>query len=130
MSPCCCSKPRKMLVVVRGCCVTVVFSKLLYNTQDLYKFCPRGAVVVSMLLYLVECRSSYSSCGCGDVVCWNGYITIHYKSVTLQDGTCCKTVCVKKRYVFQDGTCCKTVRVTKRPVTKRYMLLNDTFFIL
>jgi hypothetical protein len=45
---------------------------------------------------------------------WCEYITVRYKTVTLQNGTCYKTVHVTKRYVLQNGTRYKTVRVTKR----------------
>jgi hypothetical protein len=46
-------------------------------------------------------------------------ITVRYKTVTLQNGTCYKTVHITKQYVFQNGTRYKTVRVTQRYVTKR-----------
>ncbi len=104
-----------------------------------------------MLFCWVQEYSRYSSCGCGAVVCWNGYITIHYETVTLQDGTCCKTVRVAKRHVLRNGTCfktvrvgngtcCKMARVAKRSVlnngmcsktvsvTKRYRLQNGTWY--
>ncbi len=42
------------------------------------------------------------------------YITVSYKTVTLQNGTCYKTVHVTKRYVLQNGTRYKTVHITKR----------------
>ncbi len=81
---------------------------------------------------------------------WYEYITVLYKTVKLQHGTCYKTVRVTKKYVLQNSMCYKTVRVTKRyvlqkstcckivcvtkrlryktvRVTKRYMLQNGTW---
>jgi hypothetical protein len=73
-------------------------------------------------------------------------ITICYKMVMLQNGTCYKTVHITKQYMLQNGTCYKTVMlqnsmcyttvqyktvtVTEKYITKWYTLQNGTFFIL